>query len=214
MHKCERISKSDKVMPAWLPPTINYQKHWSLMPFSRVLGQSRGVVVSQWTRTMPHWSHPLISCSFISIAVHTADMYSWSNMCTLPSARIEVCVWSTNPTHNQLFLMGLRGISDCTKATLGSINHRWSNLRRIGVGWPLDGCAAVSAHMQMLLYTGGFGSREVLRQLRWWLGLLWSQPVWSKKRFVKEAGDYYVLGWGLCQWKGCCWTFATVSLFL
>lgn len=80
--------------------------------------------------------------------------------------------------------LGLGGISECTKATHGSINHGWSNLRRVGVGWPLDGCAAVSAHMQMLLYTVGFGSREVLRQLRWWLGLLWSEPVWSKKHFV------------------------------
>lgn len=159
------------------------------MPFSRVWGQSMGVVMSQWTITMPHWSHALMSCCFISIGVHTAEMYSRSNMYTLPSASIEVSVRSTNPD-NQLFPTGCQDLWDsdafqtAQKPRVAPINHGWSNLRRVWVGWPLDGCADVSAHMQMSLYTGGFGSREVLRQLRWWLGLLCSQLVWSKKHLI------------------------------
>lgn len=191
------------------------------MPFSRVRGQSRGVVVSQWTITMPHWSHALISCCFISIGVHTAEMYSRSNMYTLPSASIEVSIRSTDPD-NQLFPRGRRDLWDsdafhtAQKPRVAPINHGWSNLRRVWVGWPLDGCE--SAHMQMFLYTGGFGSREVLRQLRWWLGLLCSQLVWSKKYLIllKSAcgvvGNHYVSGWGVCQWESYCWTFAAVLL--
>lgn len=176
------------------------------MPFSRVWGQSRGVVVSQWTITMPHWSQALISCCFISIGVHTAEMYSCSNMYQLPSARIEVSACSTNP-HDQLFLTGRWDLWDsdafqaAQKPRVAPINHGWSNLRCVWVGWPLDGCAAVSAHMQMLLYTGGFGSREVLRQLRWWLGLLCSQLVWSKKHLVllKSAAGLGVI---IMCWAG------------
>lgn len=149
--------KSDKVMPAWLPGYYQLPKALKPDAFSRVRGQSRGVVVSQWTRTMPHWSHALISCGFISIAVHTADMYSRSNMRTLPSARIEVHAAQTQHTISCFLrdaeISGRHFRLHKSHACLYKSRMEQSETRRsrLTSGWL---CGCVSAYANASVYSG------------------------------------------------------------